>query len=88
MGSEESQGTHKGGSGAVGPELRNEGSKALPRHCLGLGETAGELQSERYLSLAATDGKCLQLPTARLLSPLFCPHTALRHGTPTTALGC
>lgn len=65
-----------GGSGAVGPEHRNEGSKGLLQHWLSPSKTVGELQSEQYLSLELTDVNYLQLPTAGPLSPFFCPCTA------------
>lgn len=42
--SEESQGTHSGGSGTVGPDHRNQGSKGLLLHCLTVRKAVGELQ--------------------------------------------
>lgn len=73
---EESQRTHNGGSGAVGPEDRNEGSKGLLLRRPSLGKTFGELQSEQHLSLEVMGVKCLQLPAAGLLAPLVCPCSA------------
>lgn len=64
--SDESQGTHNGGSGAGGPELGNEGSKGLLQPCLRPGETAGNLQPEQCLSLELTDLKYLLTQVDRI----------------------
>lgn len=69
--SEGNQGTHNRGSGAAGPEHRNEGRKGLLLHWLSPGKTVRGLQSEQYLSLELMDIKRLQFPTAGPLFPFI-----------------